>query len=138
MFLQGLAVPKTLKELRWNSIEAFQAAQPQSLGGIRSENQRMSYKHQLHVPSPAKPERNARSSGFIVFFPSPFPDPRQSSWVEQVCLLLLWLPLLLDACVCVRARVCMRACACFLQSDWFVLSSAVVLVNGELNRYIQA
>ena len=59
LFLQGLAVPKTLKELRWNSIEAFQAAQPQSLGGIRSENQRMSYKHQLHVPSPAKPERNA-------------------------------------------------------------------------------
>lgn len=37
--------------------------------------------------------------------------------------------------VCAPVRECARR---FLQSDWFVLSSAVVLVNGELNRYIQA
>ena len=30
-------------------------------------------------------------------------------WAEQVCLLLLWLSLLLDACVC--ACVCGRVCA---------------------------
>lgn len=133
-------MPETLKELSWNSTESFQAAQPKRVRGIKRENQRMSYKRQLQAPSPVKPESNARHFGFIFFFPSPFPDSRHCSLgragLSAAIMAVSALGCLVCVCMCVH--VCTRACACFLQSDWFVLSSAVVLVNGELNRYIQA
>ena len=49
----------------------------------------------------------ALSFSFIFhLFSSLLPSQIQGSllWAEQVCLLLLWLPLLLDASVCVCAR----------------------------------